>query len=271
MGAKGFAARSTTLCRCAFSIDGIGYFGTGAANAIWRNDFYAYDPTTDTWEQKPNFPGNGRRWAVGFAMEGKGYIGTGESSGVRYRDFYAYDPATNTWQQRASLGTTNRRQAYAFTINDQGYVGGGVDFVENWNDFHRYDPDTDSWIPVASFPLAACRNGTSFSVADAAYIVGGNGQAPVLSHTWRFGPDISTSVNEEDGMDINVHPNPANAELVVQGVGRVPYTVCDARGALVLAGTLNGAVDVQALPEGLYLLRLEGPEQPRTMRFMVQR
>jgi len=255
----------------AFSIDGIGYFGTGAASATWYNDFYAYDPTTNTWEQKANFPGNGRRWAVGFAMEGKGYIGTGESSGVRYRDFYAFDPANNTWEQRAMLGTNNRRQAYAFTIDDQGYVGGGVDFTENWNDFNRYDAATNTWIPATSFPLAACRNGTSFSVANAAYIVGGNGQAPVLAHVWRFVPDISTAVNDADEAIWRVYPNPADAQLFVHGADRTAYTIHDARGGLVRAGILSGAVDVHALPEGLYMLQLEGSDRRTSLRFVVQR
>ncbi len=255
----------------AFSIGGIGYYGTGAANATWYNDFYAYDPTTNTWEQKPNFPSNGRRWAVGFAMEGKGYIGTGESSGVRYRDFYAFDPATNTWEQRASLGTTNRRQAYAFTIADQGYVGGGVDFVENWNDFHRYDVATNSWIPATSFPLTACKNGTAFSTGTEAYIVGGNGQAPVLTHAWRFTADLNTTVEEMGNTDLRIYPNPANEYLVVQGPERAPFSMHDARGVLVQRGTVNTPVDVRSLPEGLYVLRVEGNDQTFSVRFVVQR
>jgi hypothetical protein len=204
-------------------------------------------------------------------MEGKGYIGTGESSGVRYRDFYAFDPVNDMWEQRASLGTNNRRQAYAFTINDQGYVGGGVDFVENWNDFHRYDVITNSWVQVTSFPLTVCKNGTSFSTGEEAFIVGGNGQAPVLSHAWRFSPDISTTVNEEDRSDLRMYPNPAHAQLFVHGADRAPYTIHDARGALVQTGILNGAVDVHALPEGLYVLQLEGIDKRISLRFVVQR
>lgn len=255
----------------AFSIDGIGYYGTGAANATWYNDLYAFDPTTNTWEQKANFPGNGRRWAVGFAAEGKGYIGTGESSGVRYRDFYAYDPATNTWEQRAMLGNTNRRQAYAFTINDQGYVGGGVDFVENWNDFHRYDVAANAWVPVSSFPLAACKNGTCFSTGEEAFIVGGNGQAPVLSHTWRFSPAISTGLLNAFDHTHTPYPNPARDHLYIDLAQVQSYIVLDTVGAVVARGTAKRSVDVSALAPGLYTLRLGGATSPSTVRFVVER
>jgi len=255
----------------AFSIDGIGYYGTGAANATWYNDLYAFDPTTNTWEQKANFPGNGRRWAVGFAAEGKGYIGTGESSGVRYRDFYAYDPATDTWQQRASLGNTNRRQAYAFTINDQGYVGGGVDFVENWNDFHRYDVAANAWVPVSSFPLAACRNGTAFSTGEEAYIVGGNGQAPVLSHTWRFSPDQSTQVAHAADPAPRAYPNPTSTQLNIEPAQFSPYSITDALGTVVAQGTKVNAIDVSMLTPGLYVLRSHGGSADAIIRFVVER
>jgi hypothetical protein len=57
----------------------------------------------------------------------------------------------------------------------------------------------------------------------------------------------------------------------VQGADRTAYTIHDARGALVQAGILNGAVEVHALPEGLYVLQLEGPDRRTAVRFVVQR
>ena len=255
----------------AFSINGIGYFGTGAANATWYNDLYAFDPTTNTWEQKTNFPGNGRRWAVGFAAEGKGYIGTGESSGIRYRDFYAYDPFTDTWQQRADLGSNNRRNGYAFVVDGHAYVGGGQDFIQNWNDFHRYDVNTDSWLPAATFPLAACKNGTCFSTGEEAFIVGGNGQSPVLSHAWRFSPDISTAMSEEENLALHVYPNPANDQLVVHGADRAAFTIHDALGRSMQHGVLNAPVDVRTLPEGPYVLRIVGMDRSMALPFLVRR
>ena len=50
---------------------------------IVTNDFWEYDPSTNTWTQKADFGGTARNWAVGFSIGNKGYIGTGyDLSGV---------------------------------------------------------------------------------------------------------------------------------------------------------------------------------------------
>ena len=255
----------------AFSIDGIGYYGTGAGNAIYYNDFHAYDPVTDTWMQKADFPGNARRWAVGFAVDGRGYIGTGESSGVRYRDFHAYDPLTDTWQQRADLGSTNRRNGYAFMVDGHAYAGGGQDFTQNWNDFHRYDVGADSWLPVSAFPLNACKNGASFSTGNAAFIVGGNGQLPVLDEIWRFLPDITTGSIEHRFNTHLLFPNPVNDRLWIKAPEKARYVIHDPRGAIVAAGQVGTSIDMDRLPEGLYTLIVEGGEERSVERFMIAR
>ena len=52
-----------------FSIGNKGYVGTGYDNNInYHNDFWEYDPATDTWTQKANFGGGARYGAVGFSI-----------------------------------------------------------------------------------------------------------------------------------------------------------------------------------------------------------
>ena len=42
----------------AFAIGNKIYVGTGWNNTSYYNDFYEYDPASDTWTQKANFPGD---------------------------------------------------------------------------------------------------------------------------------------------------------------------------------------------------------------------
>ncbi len=44
-----------------------------------RKDFYAYDPSTDSWSRKSDFGGPPRYGAVGFSIGNKGYFATGMS------------------------------------------------------------------------------------------------------------------------------------------------------------------------------------------------
>ena len=64
------------------------------------NDFWEYDPATDTWTQKADFEGVGRGFAVGFSIGSNGYIGTGLLGNLNYggpssKDFWEYDPGNS--------------------------------------------------------------------------------------------------------------------------------------------------------------------------------
>ena len=57
-----------------FSIDNMGYIGTGYPNRV---DFWEYDPDANSWTRKTNFGGGAVRYSIGFSIGSKGYIGTG--------------------------------------------------------------------------------------------------------------------------------------------------------------------------------------------------
>ncbi|KAA9037210.1 HYR domain-containing protein [Ginsengibacter hankyongi] len=58
---------------CGFSMGTKGYMCSGA-------DFREYDPVTNAWTPRANFPGPGVSTATGFSVGSKGYIGFGETS-----------------------------------------------------------------------------------------------------------------------------------------------------------------------------------------------
>ena len=65
-----------------FSVNGKGYIGTGATPGmpwVWFSDFWEYDPDTDSWTQKEDFPST-RYAAAGFSIGDKGYICGGDDS-----------------------------------------------------------------------------------------------------------------------------------------------------------------------------------------------
>lgn len=97
----------------AFAIEDKGYLGTGynytnESGETYLNDFWEYDPASNVWTQKADFPGSARYDAVSFSVDGKGYIGAGYD-GNYLKDFYSYDPQSNIWTQIVSIGGTKRR------------------------------------------------------------------------------------------------------------------------------------------------------------------
>ena len=87
---------------------------------------YEYNPGTNAWTAKANFPGIARYYGTSLAIGNKGYIGMGLSNAVGYlNDWYEYDPANNFWGQKTNYGGEGRRWAIGFAIGTRGYVGLG--------------------------------------------------------------------------------------------------------------------------------------------------
>lgn len=133
-----------------FTIDDIGYVGTGRispSGSVLVKDFFRYNPVNNTWQQLTDFPGTGRRGAVGFAIDGYGYIGTGSGA----EDMYRYDPSTDSWTQIANVPGGARMSAIGFELDGYGYVGTGYRYSQGWSstDFYKYDPTTDTWTQIA--------------------------------------------------------------------------------------------------------------------------
>lgn len=144
------SARSNAV---AFTIGNKAYLGLGTFLGMsYFNDFYEYDPATDTWTQKANFPPGARADAVGFSINGKGYITTGGNGVFVNYDMWEYDPVTDAWTQKSNCPGSARSKAQGFAIGNMGYVGLGTDGVNDLTDFWAYNPATDSWTQKASYP-----------------------------------------------------------------------------------------------------------------------
>jgi N-acetylneuraminic acid mutarotase len=137
-----------------FSILGKGYIGSGfridlamgfIPFNVYLQDFYEYDPATDSWTMKASLPEGARLDAVGFSIGDKGFIGMGfisTDSTVYYKDLWEYDPSSNVWTRKADFGDTaetGRRAAIGFSISSKGYVGTGYDGSIFRKDFWEYD------------------------------------------------------------------------------------------------------------------------------------
>jgi len=185
-----------------FSIGNKGYWGTGSNDQNFNSpttydDFYEYDPSTDTWTQKANVGGSARSAGVGFSIGNLGYIGMGagpidRSSGTPnypfLKDFWQYDPSTDTWTQKADFGGGTVVGAAGFTILDKGYAGSGqigacgqCGFKPS-ADFWQYDPATDQWRQIAGFVKQEPINGIRFSVNGKGYL----GPNSVSNNIWEY-------------------------------------------------------------------------------------
>jgi N-acetylneuraminic acid mutarotase len=161
-----------------FGINDIGYIVTGTEyqTDVRTKSFYSYDPVTDTWTQKDDFPGAARSFGIGEVYNGKAYFGFGLGSAA-FNDLWVYDPVTDVWEELPSCPCDPRWHP-AFTItNDKIIVGMGGSQTGNRNDFWMYDILTEEWTQIATYPGVVRHHPYQFSIGDYHYAGFGHGQA----------------------------------------------------------------------------------------------
>jgi len=179
-----------------FVIGAKAYVGTGildtgqtSSSPVYQ-DFWEFDPATNTWTQKANFPGAARGFASGFAVNGKGYLGLGyDGSMAGFQDWWEYDPVGNSWVQKANYPPGWRGAAAEFAIAGKGYIATGRDITSSYQDVWEYDPVANSWTQKANFPAIARQNPVSFSIGTKGYVATGSDiNNNFFADLWEFDP-----------------------------------------------------------------------------------
>ena len=177
-----------------FSINGKGYIGTGVDNTTgprhYTDDFWEFDPVTNTWTQMATFGGTARWGSVAFSIGAKGYITGGFDGNILQQDLWEWDQASNTWSQKASLPATGREFFAGFSIGSKGYVGTGYS-QNRLRDFWEWDQATNTWTQKANFGGTARQDVVGFSVGNKGYIATGY-DGSLLNDLWEWDPISDT-------------------------------------------------------------------------------
>jgi len=201
---------------------GLGHMNGAGVNIIYK-DWWEFNPATNSWTQKSDFPAL-TYGASTFSVGNYGYIGGGTGLGS---EFYKYSPVTNTWTQIANCLSEIPSDDAAFGIGDKGYIKSGNVFLEydtetdvwtnkascpleGWaitsfvidnkgyvkegNSLYEYKPLVDQWTVRASFPGLTTNGGPGFSVNNKGYIVTGYSEFlnPVNSECWEYDPAFNS-------------------------------------------------------------------------------
>jgi len=192
----------------AFSINGMGYVGTGTDTAeVVRSDFWKYDYISDAWSQIAPIPGAARRDAVAFTIDGYGYVGTGMSehvsaNGIVLSDFWRYDPTINQWDSIAPFPGNQGGGVYfatGFSVAGKGYVCGGKTGNSTYsNELWEFKPSTNAWIQRAPFPTGIRYMLSSFAIGNYAYVGLGATQDVYKRDLFRYNPGNNQWVQMPD-------------------------------------------------------------------------
>lgn len=155
-----------------------GYVGMGHINAITDiiyDDWWEYDPSSNSWTQKASFPPGPRMHPTSFSIGNYAYVGTGRDAAyVERNDLWRYDPGTNSWAPMASMPSAGRRGAVAFSVGGMGYIGTGT----YTSDFWKYNPITNSWSGIPPYPGGGRISSVAFAIGDKGYVGTGDNGGP---------------------------------------------------------------------------------------------
>lgn len=147
------------------------------AYVLLKNGFWEYDPNSNNWNLKENFPGKlqtDRMYIFGFSAAGCIYFGNCYKS----YEFWEYNIQENRWHQKADfIGNFNETAPvwgnYTFTLNNIGFVGisqSGFALNTLWT----YDAANDTWLEKSPLPSDAYGAYCSFVIDEYAYVGLGN-------------------------------------------------------------------------------------------------
>ena len=180
-----------------FSIGSRAYLGCGWNGTTMYQDFWEYDPGTNSWTQKTDYPAGPRLSAFGFSIGAKGYAGCGLDQYLSAQpDFYEYNPVTNAWTAKAYFTGTPIFGAASAVASNKGYVICGDDWDPNYwrhNEVYVYDPANNTWNFSTYFPADGRRDPLAATVANKIYTGTGNDNSYTeTGDWWRFDPLTST-------------------------------------------------------------------------------
>ncbi|MBI3135388.1 MAG: T9SS type A sorting domain-containing protein [Bacteroidetes bacterium] len=179
-----------------FALDDKGYVGTGidsseSSMGVELNDFWEYDPATNTWLQKADYPGAGGfgvYYAGSFTADNKGYVTCGKYGPSAYAfDLWEYKPSTDSWSQRANFPGGVRYAVTALAIDNKGYVGMGIDQDLYRKDWWQYDPATNIWEQRSNLPGTERGAASTFTLGSKGFVVFG-ADGGYKDELWEYNP-----------------------------------------------------------------------------------
>lgn len=209
----------------AFSLNGKGYICGGTDNSDDFGDLWQYDPSNNTWSQKADLPGFGRRELSSFTIGDFGYVGHGRNldNDIIFTSFYKYDPSQNQWTQIEDC-PVQRYTSTGFSIDSIGYITCGIlPGVARYKDLYAYNPRTDSWSQKESLPSTALNRSyaTVVTLDHKAYLMGGF-EGNVMKDFYEYDPVNNSWTQKADypGGTRNACAGFAIGNYVVMGMGR---------------------------------------------------
>ncbi len=244
-----------------FSIQDKGYICCGKRGPNdYLTELWEFNPNTDSWTFKSNFPGGVRNKLCSFVVNNKAYIGLGEDNDIYRKDIWEYNPQTNSWIEKNDFAGEQRGEVCTFVINNTGFIATGSNGAF-WKDNWEYNAESDSWNIRADFGGSARRNAVAFVINNHAYLVSGKGYDGKKRTMYRYRPyQYVMSNNQNENINLRIFPNPVFDYFIIQTNQNLEGYIVDVQGKIVsnfITHSNETKIERNGLVSGLYILILK--------------
>jgi N-acetylneuraminic acid mutarotase len=211
-----------------------GYLGLGHVNGsgidISYKDWWEYDPASDSWTQKADYPVN-NHGAVSFVVNNMPCVGGGSALAG---EFYKFNPQLNVWTSIASCPFFNPGDTQGFSVNEKGYVYlsnqlaeydpvanqwnlmpqapinfgtwscsfavGSSGFIKSGNKLYEFKPNQQTWLQRSDFPGVTTGGSSAFTINNMGYVTCGyvGGLSVVTDQVWAYNPGVNQWITVEE-------------------------------------------------------------------------
>jgi N-acetylneuraminic acid mutarotase len=132
-------------------------------------DFWMFDPVSNSWTQKADYPSNTTDACVSFVFNNNIYVGSGFDNHTFKNEFWEYITEDDKWVKLNDFPGPARAAAVVCTNGEHVYFGTGYRTF-NENDWWEYFPNTDTWNCIGNMPDDGRENAVSFSINNRFYV-----------------------------------------------------------------------------------------------------
>ncbi len=269
----------------------------------YRDEFYRYSPTLDSWEVRATPRGPAQKWNKGSWLVYDN-AGTIYAHQAKYHNFFKYDIGLDTWTLLdKGMPALSRYTGRAKKSKDGGaaaFSNGTIYALKGGNtqEFWSYDVAGDSWHELDTMPAYGTTQKRKKVKAGADLVeLSGTFYALKGNKTLEFWqyvplpnpvqarprPGVQARSTAANNPSLVITPNPLRSGVVTLQVrmprarsssGPIKVGVYDATGRLVLgspvARTSAILLDLRGLCSGVYLVRLEAGSSVVSQKLVIQ-
>ncbi len=187
-------------------LDNVAYVGTGvdsvsAQTGTILKDWWAYNPVSNSWAQKADYPGgggNGVYFSTAFSQNNYVYVCGGKIAPATYiPELWAYDPSLDHWYRFSDFPGGDRHKLVSVAVGDTAYIGLGTDDDVYRKDWWAYHAFIDVWEPKTDFPGGDRASSSTFSILGRGFVcLGENGG--FQKDLWEYDPRHDSWTNRSN-------------------------------------------------------------------------